>query len=99
MCDNLLLCIVRAWDLHKPLIFCPAMNTKMWNHPITSSQIKILKDWGFTEISPIAKILMCGDSGIGAMAEVPDITKVVIEFIPKSLQIRKTLLEDSNCIT
>lgn len=70
ICDNLLLCTVRAWDLKKPLFFAPAMNTKMWNHPVTAEQITKLQGWGYTQIPPISKLLMCGDEGVGAMAEV-----------------------------
>jgi phosphopantothenoylcysteine decarboxylase len=73
MCDNLLTSIVRAWDLSKPLLFCPAMNTKMYDHPLTSQQIKILKSFGYIEIPCISKTLMCGDTGPGAMAEVDTI--------------------------
>ncbi|XP_014696871.1 phosphopantothenoylcysteine decarboxylase isoform X4 [Equus asinus] len=41
ICDNLLTCVIRAWDRSKPLLFCPAMNTAMWEHPITAQQV-----WG-----------------------------------------------------
>ncbi|XP_068459484.1 phosphopantothenoylcysteine decarboxylase isoform X2 [Clinocottus analis] len=40
ICDNLLTCVVRAWDTSRPLLFCPAMNTAMWKHPITAQQVK-----------------------------------------------------------
>ncbi|XP_054858632.1 phosphopantothenoylcysteine decarboxylase [Eublepharis macularius] len=73
ICDNLLTCVIRAWDLSKPLLFCPAMNTAMWEHPITARQIEQLKGFGYTEISCIVKKLVCGDEGRGAMAEVPTI--------------------------
>ena len=39
ICDNILTCVARAWDPTKPLLFCPAMNTKMWEHPITAPQV------------------------------------------------------------
>lgn len=55
--DNLLLSVIRAWDISgssddkrvRPRIFvAPAMNTAMWMHPITSKQIAILEDeWGY----------------------------------------------------
>ncbi|GLG94845.1 Putative phosphopentothenoylcysteine decarboxylase, partial [Gryllus bimaculatus] len=77
LCDNLLTCVVRAWDMKKHLLFCPAMNTRMWNHPITSKHISVLKSWGYCEIPPISKTLMCGDKGIGAMAEVSTIVQRV----------------------
>lgn len=80
ICDNLLLCTVRAWDFGKPLIFCPAMNTRMWDHPLTQQHINILKGWGFIEVPCIAKTLMCGDTGNGAMAEVGTIVNEVFKI-------------------
>lgn len=81
LCDNLLLCTVRAWDFKKPLYFCPAMNTRMWEHPITGPQIETIKSWGMREISCVAKKLMCGDTGLGAMAEVETIVDHIWCFI------------------
>lgn len=43
MCDNLLTCVVRAWDIANPLLFCPAMNTHMYQHPLTARHIASLK--------------------------------------------------------
>ncbi|XP_072789916.1 phosphopantothenoylcysteine decarboxylase isoform X4 [Taeniopygia guttata] len=63
-------CVIRAWDLSKPLLFCPAMNTAMWEHPITAHQVEQLKGFGYTEIPCVVKKLVCGDEGRGAMAEV-----------------------------
>jgi len=81
ICDNLLTCIARAWDVEKPLLFCPAMNTRMFLHPITSRQIEDLKDFGYYEIKPISKTLMCGDTGIGAMAEVNVIANQIVSHL------------------
>ena len=50
------------------MIVCPAMNTFMWEHPITGEQIAKLKEWGYMVVDPVEKTLMCGDSGKGAMA-------------------------------
>ena len=33
-------------QLIKPMIIAPAMNTMMWEHPITNTQINQLKNWG-----------------------------------------------------
>ncbi|XP_029008358.1 phosphopantothenoylcysteine decarboxylase isoform X4 [Betta splendens] len=81
ICDNLLTCVVRAWDITRPLLFCPAMNTAMWHHPITAQQISRLKEFGYTEIPCIAKKLVCGDEGKGGMAEVPTIVSAVSQFL------------------
>ncbi|KAK1157912.1 phosphopantothenoylcysteine decarboxylase-like isoform X1 [Acipenser oxyrinchus oxyrinchus] len=81
ICDNLLTCVVRAWDLKRPLLFCPAMNTAMWKHPLTGMQIDILKGFGYREVPCIAKKLVCGDEGKGAMAEVLTIVEAVKECV------------------
>lgn len=75
--DNLVSSIARAWDFanKKPVLFCTAMNTKMYLHPVTAPQIKTLESWGFTFVPPITKLLACGDEGIGAMAEVSTIAE------------------------
>lgn len=53
------------------------MNTSMYNHPITSEHIAKLKTYGYQEIPCISKALMCGDTGIGAMAEVDTIVDYI----------------------
>ncbi|CAI9734112.1 phosphopantothenoylcysteine decarboxylase isoform X2 [Octopus vulgaris] len=63
LCDNLLTCIVRAWDQKKPLLFAPAMNTLMWEHVITKKQIETLTGFGYIEIPCVAKKLACADVG------------------------------------
>ncbi|KAI4471092.1 homo-oligomeric flavin containing cys decarboxylase family [Holotrichia oblita] len=80
LCDNLLTCTARAWDISKPLILCPAMNTKMYNHPITDVHLKLLESWGYHIIPVIEKTLMCGDTGAGAMAEVNTIVNYLINI-------------------
>ncbi|KAG2222724.1 hypothetical protein INT45_011212 [Circinella minor] len=70
LCDNLLTCILRAWDPVKPVVVCPAMNTNMWMHPFTSKHLGVLREMlSFQVIEPISKKLACGDTGVGAMEE------------------------------
>jgi phosphopantothenoylcysteine decarboxylase len=79
-CDNLLTSIVRAWDWNKPMILCPAMNTMMWDNPPTAEQLDILKRRGVIIIPPIEKKLACQDIGMGGMALVDDIVKLVATY-------------------
>lgn len=100
--DNLLLSVIRAWDTtgmvdagfktQKPLIFvAPAMNTAMWNHPITEKQLIVLQDeWGWSKerpkgwvvvLPPIEKPLACGDTGAGAMMEWREIVNKIQSFL------------------
>ena len=86
LCDNLLTCVVRAWDLEKikqkPVVICPAMNTCMYKHPLTRVQLKMLTEtFGFSLIDSIEKTLVCGDSGIGAMANVDTIVEYISNLI------------------
>lgn len=76
LCDNLLTSVARAWDWSKPMVVAPSMNSHMWDHPITHKQINEIKGWGVSMVEPIAKTLACGDSGVGAMAKIEDITGV-----------------------
>uniref|UniRef100_A0A8C6SFY8 Phosphopantothenoylcysteine decarboxylase n=1 Tax=Neogobius melanostomus TaxID=47308 RepID=A0A8C6SFY8_9GOBI len=81
ICDNLLTCVVRAWDTSRPLLFCPAMNTAMWNHPITAEHVSRLQTFGYKEIPCISKKLVCGDEGKGAMAEVATIVSTIRQYL------------------
>ncbi|XP_067667196.1 phosphopantothenoylcysteine decarboxylase-like [Haliotis asinina] len=86
ICDNLLTCIVRAWDMKRPLLFAPAMNTHMWEHPLTAQHLTTLKGLGYREIPCIKKTLACGDTGFGAMAEVETIAEQVIAALSPQQQ-------------
>ncbi|CAG8450495.1 15274_t:CDS:2 [Funneliformis caledonium] len=84
LCDNLITCILRAWDTNKPVIVCPAMNTYMWEHPFTSNHLEIVKvKLKFDVIDPISKNLACGDTGVGAMAEVA----TIVEYVKQKLSL------------
>jgi phosphopantothenoylcysteine decarboxylase len=84
ICDNLLTSIVRAWDFTKPIVVAPAMNTAMWEHPITEQHLKQLGEWldgllkrNFCVVEPVEKCLACGDVGKGALANIDDIAQAV----------------------
>lgn len=81
ICDNLLTCTVRAWDMKRPFLFCPAMNTYMWEHPFTAKQVRVLEELGYRQIAPVTKQLACGDYGHGALAEVHTIVDRVMDVI------------------
>ena len=42
LCDNCLTCVWRAWDVAKPVVLAPAMNTLMWQHPFTRRHLRSL---------------------------------------------------------
>jgi phosphopantothenoylcysteine decarboxylase len=42
LADNCLTCVYRAWDLTRPVVLAPAMNTLMWEHPLTARHLRQL---------------------------------------------------------
>lgn len=64
LCDNFLSCLLRAWDFRaKPIVLAPAMNTLMWESPVTLRHFRqLLEDrgdsqpaapWGLPEVDTI----------------------------------------------
>jgi phosphopantothenoylcysteine decarboxylase len=39
LCDNCLSCVWRAWEPARPVVLAPAMNTLMWEHPLTARHL------------------------------------------------------------
>lgn len=39
LADNCLTCVWRAWDPARPVVLAPAMNTLMWEHPLTARHL------------------------------------------------------------
>ncbi|NPB08824.1 MAG: bifunctional phosphopantothenoylcysteine decarboxylase/phosphopantothenate--cysteine ligase CoaBC [Thermodesulfobacteria bacterium] len=50
-----------------PGLIFPAMNEKMWSHPATQENVQILRNWGYTVVSPDEGPLACGESGPGRL--------------------------------
>jgi phosphopantothenoylcysteine synthetase/decarboxylase len=74
--DNLLTCCVRAWPYKdkRNIILAPAMNTCMWDTKHIDRQYKKLcLEGSYSWIPPVEKTLYCGDTGIGAMADIDTI--------------------------
>lgn len=81
ICDNLLTCIIRAWDFKKPLVLAPAMNTLMWENPFTEKHISTCRSLGMHMVPPVSKRLACGDVGTGGMASPEAIVEYCRTFL------------------
>lgn len=83
ICGNLLTSVVRAWDISKPIIVCPAMNTFMWDNPLTAQHLKSISDvYKARIVQPKAiHLLACGDTGAGALAAIEDVVNAVLEQV------------------
>ncbi len=65
--DDALTCIALALNPEATLLMAPAMNGKMWLHPATQANVKILKSRGVAFIGPDKGMLSCGYEGIGRL--------------------------------
>jgi phosphopantothenoylcysteine decarboxylase len=53
LADNCLTCVWRAWDPTRPVVLAPAMNTLMWEHPLTARHLRQLaSDAGVSSAVP-----------------------------------------------
>ena len=56
-----------------PKIIAPAMNTGMYENPVTQDNLKLLEKYGMEVITPANGWLACGDVGAGKMPEPEDL--------------------------
>ena len=59
-----------------PVLVCPAMNTRMWEHPATVRNMELLTEDGIRVVGPAHGELAEGETGIGRMAEPEQIMAV-----------------------
>ena len=83
--DDMLTTTVLACTCKK--IISPAMNTRMFENPITQDNLKICEHYGMEVISPASGYLACGDTGAGKMPE----PEVLLQYILKEVQYEKDL--------
>ncbi|KAH8915768.1 flavoprotein [Atractiella rhizophila] len=89
ICDNLLTSLLRALTKETPTYIFPAMNTHMYEHPLTAKQMKIVREEiGYNIVGPISKGLACGDQGLGAMTEWKDIVQLVVDKFSLKLKVQ-----------
>jgi phosphopantothenoylcysteine decarboxylase/phosphopantothenate--cysteine ligase len=61
-----------------PVLVAPAMNTCMWDHPATQSNLDLLRQRDVRVIEPGTGELACGAVGAGRMAEPATIAEIVL---------------------
>ena len=66
-----------------PIIVCPAMNTGMYQNPITQENISKLEAHGVTVMPPAVGYLACGVSGPGRLPEPQQIVEFIDDFFAK----------------
>ncbi|KDQ62644.1 hypothetical protein JAAARDRAFT_66330 [Jaapia argillacea MUCL 33604] len=80
LCDNLATSVLRALAPTTPTYVFPAMNTLMYEHPLTAEHLRVVREVvKYEVVGPIGKNLACGDVGLGAMTEWRDIVQLVVD--------------------
>lgn len=77
--DDMLTTVVLAATCRK--VVAPAMNTNMYENPITLDNIKKLQGCGFEIIEPSVGLLACNDVGPGKMPEPSDLLEYILKDI------------------
>jgi phosphopantothenoylcysteine decarboxylase/phosphopantothenate--cysteine ligase len=76
-----------------PVVVAPAMNTRMWLHPSTQSNLAVLRGRGVTVVEPESGWLAEGETGTGRMAEPQTIAEIALRAAARSTQLEgKTLV-------
>lgn len=85
LADDMLTTTVLACTCKK--IISPAMNTRMYENPITQDNMRLCEKYGMEVITPADGYLACGDIGPGKMPE----PEVLLQYILKEIQYKKDL--------
>lgn len=70
-----------------PILFAPAMNVKMYEHPATQANIALLRERGCQFAGPGYGSLACGEVGLGRLVD----TEAILEAVSALLYAKKDL--------
>ncbi len=93
MADDMLTSVFLAAKC--PKVICPAMNTAMYENPITQDNLEKCKKFGFKILEPATGLLACGKNGKGKMPEPQEI----FEFIENEISFEKDFLGKKILVT
>ena len=77
-----------------PKLIAPAMNTNMYENPVTQDNLDILRRYGWEVIEPASGRLACGTTGKGKMPEPEDLMQHILRHLamPHDLEGKKVLV-------
>ena len=77
-----------------PKLIAPAMNTNMYENPVTQDNLDILRRYGWEVIEPASGRLACGTTGKGKMPEPEDLMQHILRHLamPHDLEGKKILV-------
>lgn len=81
-----------AYDFSKPFIVAPAMNSRMFNHPVTQDSLKKLESFGCKILPTDSGSLACGEVGPGRLLEAQETIEKVLSFMGSTQKVVKRIL-------
>lgn len=77
-----------------PKLIAPAMNTNMYENPVTQDNLEILRRYGWEVIEPASGRLACGTTGKGKMPEPEDLLQYILRelALPHDMEGKKVLV-------
>lgn len=77
-----------------PKLIAPAMNTNMYENPVTQDNLEILRRYGWDVVEPASGRLACGAVGKGKMPEPEDLVQHILRYLalPHDLTGKKVLV-------
>lgn len=93
LCDDMLTTTVLACSCKK--IVAPAMNTGMYENPITQDNLERLRKFDFEIAEPAVGYLACGDTGAGKMLE----PEILLQYILQEIAFEKDLTRTKVLVT
>ena len=81
LADDILSTTVLAADC--PVLIAPAMNSLMFENPVTKKNITILQELGYTVIDPAYGTMACKTEGPGRLAEWDDVQEELLQILSK----------------
>ena len=77
-----------------PKLIAPAMNTNMFENPVTQDNLDVLRRYGWEVIQPASGRLACGDTGAGKLPEPEQLLQHILRrlALPHDLEGKRVLV-------
>ncbi len=79
--DDIVCCSALSLKADCKRIYCPAMNTQMWEQPVVRDNVRKLLKYGWHQVGPEKGRLACGTSGYGRMSTPTVIAQVILNSV------------------
>lgn len=81
LADDMLTTTVLACNC--PKLISPAMNTRMYENPVTQDNLDILRGYGWQVVEPASGYLACGDTGAGKLPEPEELLDWILQTVSR----------------